>query len=229
MNHTDYTTDEGFPKTMASSTNPTPPQPDSPTQIDAAFDDWIRGRATENYNTKQIFEFGFKQASIFANIELKKQLQDLHQQNTSLRADLDKLNDPVAVWVNILRGTIKVPEWLKDCRGIEQENTSLREQVESAKKIAAELFDIVETFSPKHPVLEKLKAGKEYVHKSELEAALLANARLVEGVKQYLQGETHAENNQLVKAGFHYIEAKKIFTEALSTNPDTNQKLKGNE
>ena len=69
-------------------------------------------------------------------------LEDALQLATELEAaqkELAKLQDPTAVWVNILRGTIKAPEWLKDCRGLEQQLTDkTRECEELEEKIKSD-------------------------------------------------------------------------------------------
>ena len=61
---------------------------------------------------------------------LLQELQNFATELETAQKELAKLQDPTAVWVNILRGTIKAPEWLKDCRGLEQQLAAKTQECE---------------------------------------------------------------------------------------------------
>lgn len=77
----------------------------------------------------------------------------------------------------------EVIEWRDDRQKVNadlsEELAKMKADLEQAKKITAELFDIVESVHPKYEVVKRLKAGIEYVHisqsnkKSELVAELV--------------------------------------------------------
>ena len=113
----------------------------------------VSGQSTYNESTLATV---CKVLNQLANI--KKQLDLLNKERNELLVEID------------------------DCKRAEYEKAviKLNSELIDAKKICAELFDIVETFSPKNPIVERLKAGKEYVHKSVLDRAEYENRKFRE-------------------------------------------------